>query len=308
MAARRSGLGKGLGALIPQAPGEGNVSRETLDLRDRTFLEVTVGSIHPNSYQPRQKINEEELSPLVNSVRELGVLQPLLVRRRTANSYELIAGERRWRAAKLAGLKTVPVVVKDVKDEQSLEQAIVENLHRKDLNVLDEAMAYQQLMSDFSLTQDNVAKRVGKSRSAIANALRVLQLPEQVRKLLSEERLTAGHAVALLVVEEESQCVALGERVAKEALSVRETEALAKALSPSKTKKSATPSTQSRKASSLDAASLEVRDQLSDYLSTRVGIKRSGKGGKIVVEFADDRDLVRILDAIMSVEAVAQGG
>ena len=172
---RPSGLGRGLGALIPtDVPNDAGESFQT----------VAVSSIHPNQYQPRDHFDEETLESLTASIRELGVLQPILVRR-DGSGYELIAGERRWRAAKRAGLESVPVIIRDADDMSSLEQALVENLHRQDLNALEEAAAYQQLVDDFAFTQAKIAKRVGKSRSAVANMLRLLSLPTEVQRLLS---------------------------------------------------------------------------------------------------------------------------
>jgi len=187
---RPSGLGRGLGALIPS---------DVTDDPDATFQTVAVSSIHANKYQPREYFDESTLDSLTNSVRELGVLQPLLVRK-DGDGYELIAGERRWRAAKRAGLQDVPVIVRDADDMASLEQALVENLHRQDLNALEEAAAYQQLADDFDLTQAKIAKRVGKSRSAVANTLRLLTLPMDVQRLVSDGRLSAGHARTILGV------------------------------------------------------------------------------------------------------------
>ena len=187
--ARRSGLGRGLGALIPTdvtgEPGSG-------------FREVPVGAIAPNPHQPRAYFDEEALASLTASVAELGVLQPILVREVGDEKYELIAGERRWRAAKRAGLPSIPVVVRTVDEVLSLEQALVENLHREDLNPLEEAAAYQQLIEDFELTQEAVAQKVGKSRSAVANTLRLFQLPPTIQRLVAENQLAAGHAKALL--------------------------------------------------------------------------------------------------------------
>ncbi|MCU1376070.1 MAG: parB, partial [Actinomycetia bacterium] len=184
--ARRSGLGKGLGALIPPEAA-GALGGTPSALRD-----VPITSIRPNPHQPRRHFDEETLSSLAASVRELGVLQPILVREAGEGEYELIAGERRWRAAKRAGLSTIPVVVRTADDLSSLEQAVVENLHRQDLNPLEEAAAYQQLIEDFSMTHDQLAIRVGKSRTTITNMLRLFQLPPAIQKLVAEGSLSAG--------------------------------------------------------------------------------------------------------------------
>lgn len=203
--ARPSGLGRGLGALIPT-----EIAHPTSSM----LREVPITSIRPNQYQPRTQFDEESLSTLVDSIRAIGVLQPVLLRESAAGEYELIAGERRWRASKRAGLQTIPALVQVADDVSSLEQALVENLHREDLNALDEAAAYQQLIEDFHLTHEDVARRVGKSRVAITNMLRLFQLPPMVQRLVRDGRLTPGHARALLTTPDR----ALQERLAGEAV------------------------------------------------------------------------------------------
>jgi ParB family transcriptional regulator, chromosome partitioning protein len=213
--ARRSGLGKGLGALIPTEVA--NEGRSEL-------LELPVGAITANTFQPRRAFDEEALASLTASVRELGVLQPVLVRAGPGGGYELIAGERRWRAAKRAGLQTIPALVRTVTDVASLEQALVENLHRAELNALEEAAGYQQLIEEFHLSHDEVATRVGKSRSAVSNALRLFQLPPSIQRLVAEHQLSAGHARALLGTPDRSFQESLARRAVAEGLSVREVE------------------------------------------------------------------------------------
>ncbi|MDP8992375.1 MAG: ParB/RepB/Spo0J family partition protein, partial [Actinomycetota bacterium] len=183
--ARRSGLGKGLGALIPT---------EVMANRESELLELPITSIRASAHQPRKHFEEESLAALTASVRELGVLQPVLVRPAGEDTYELVAGERRWRAAKRAGLPTIPALVREVSDDVSIEQALVENLHREDLNPLEEAAAYQQLIEDFELTHEELARRVGKSRAAITNTLRLFQLPPAIQRMVAESQLSAGHA------------------------------------------------------------------------------------------------------------------
>jgi len=187
--ARRSGLGKGLGALIPQ---------ETTGNRDSAFRDVPLVSIHPNPLQPRTQFDEETMASLAASIREVGVLQPVLVRETGAGEYQLIAGERRWRAARRAGLQSIPVLVQESSDVHSLEQALVENLHRQDLGALEEAGAFQQLVEGFGYTHEQVASKVGKSRTAVTNTLRLLQLPAGVQRFLADGAISAGHARALL--------------------------------------------------------------------------------------------------------------
>ncbi len=300
---RPSGLGRGLGALIPS---------DVTDDPDATFQTVAVSSIHANKYQPREHFDEETLDALTNSVRELGVLQPLLVRK-DGDRYELIAGERRWRAAKRAGLQDVPVIVRDADDTTSLEHALVENLHRQDLNALEEAAAYQQLVDDFDFTQAKIAKRVGKSRSAVANILRLLSLPTSVQRFVSDGRVSAGHARALLGVDDESEQMAICERVVAEELTVRDVERLIKGEpltsdpAPAAEEEAAPaedpPSAKKSKSSpgtTRAPAVLELERMLSDRLDTSVGVSLGAKKGKIVIDYADLDDLERIYRIIAS--------
>ena len=288
--ARRSGLGKGLGALIPGAD-EGTTDA-VVDLRDSPFRVVPTDSIRVNAFQPRKHLEEDELSPLADSIRELGVLQPIIVRPLGGDAYELIAGERRWRASQLAGQATIPVLVREAQDVNSLEQALVENLHRKDLNPLDEAAAYRQLIDDFSLKHEDVGKRVGKSRTAITNLLRLLQLPPKVQKLLIEEKLTEGHARALLGTDDEAFQVQLAERVVREGLTVRAVEESVR-LRNELARPSAKTARRPSSAKSAPAA-LEWQERLTEHLDTRVMVSAGAKKGKIVIEFADLDDLDRL--------------
>jgi ParB family chromosome partitioning protein len=295
---RQSGLGRGLGALIPS---------DVTDDPNATFQTVAVSAIHANKYQPREHFDEETLDSLTNSVRELGVLQPLLVRK-DGDQYELIAGERRWRAAKRAGLRDVPVIVRDADDMASLEQALVENLHRQDLNALEEAAAYQQLADDFKLTQAKIAKRVGKSRSAVANTLRLLSLPTAVQRFVSDGRLSAGHARAILGLQGDAAQIGLAERIVAEDLTVREAERILKgepigpieaetgqiSRSAAKTGNPAGPGT------TRAPAVLELERLLSERLETSVGVSMGTKKGKITIDYADLDDLERIYRVIIS--------
>lgn len=278
--ARRSGLGKGLDSLIPTG-GEGDGS-----LRDLPLSQITA-----NRYQPRVQFDEESLASLTASVRELGVLQPILVRPSGDGEYELIAGERRFRAAKRAGLTTVPALVRSVEDLSSLEQALVENLHRQDLNPLEEAAAYQQLIEDFDLTQEQVAKRCGRSRSGVANLLRLFQLPPEVQRLVGEGELSAGHARAILGTDDEAYQLSLARRVVDEQLSVRQVEEAVRLRNEGPTP----PPERERGAPAEKPASyLEVEDLLASRLDTRVKVDGSGGRGRVVVQFADVDDLDRI--------------
>lgn len=302
--ARKGGLGRGLTALIPAA--------ETSEESGGTGLqELSIGSVRPNPLQPRRAFDEETLEGLTESVRELGVLQPVLVRV-TDEGYELIAGERRWRAAKRAGLPTIPAVVRVTDDVSSLEQALVENLHRQDLNALEEAGAYQQLIEDFGLTQEQVAKRVGKSRSAVANQLRLFQLPPSVQKLVGEGLISAGHAKALLGHPDRSYQELLARRTVAETLSVRDLERLVKerleleAGLGSTTDEPPEPSGESpfgdgetpdRKLR--PPGLLELEELLASRLDTRVSISMTSKRGKVTIDFANLEDLERIYRVII---------
>jgi len=283
---RRSGLGRGLGALIPPASGEAHA----------LYREVPVASVSANQFQPRSRFDEEALSALVASVRELGVLQPILVREVAEDAYELIAGERRWRAARRAGLTTIPAIVRAVDDTRSLEQALVENVQREDLNPIDEATAYRQLIEDFELTHDEVATRVGRSRATISNALRLFQLPPGVQRLVLEGRLTAGHARALLMTPDRAYQEVLAARAVEEAMSVRSVETAARRH---KAQGSTGPSGR-RAASGRSAPLLELENLLAHRLDTRVRIAMATRArpGRLTIEFADLADLERIYRAM----------
>lgn len=292
---RRSGLGRGLGALIPaEVKGDG-----TSELR-----ELPVGVIRPNPHQPRTTFDEEGLDELTASVRELGVLQPILVRPVDGEEvYELVAGERRWRAAKRAGQPTIPALVRAVDDNVSLAHALVENIQRRDLNPIETAAAYQQLIEEFGLTHDEVADRVGKSRASVTNALRLFQLPPAVQKLLVDARLGAGHARALLGTPDRAFQEALAKRAVAEGLSVRaveeavrDREGRGEPTTESADSGSTTPSTGGGKLR--PPGLLELEKLLSRELDTRVQIEMTAKRGKVVVEFADLEDLERIYRAI----------
>jgi ParB family transcriptional regulator, chromosome partitioning protein len=282
--ARRSGLGKGLGALIPTADAADVASTELQDL--------PVAQIEPNRNQPRNYFDEEALVSLTASVAAVGVLQPVLVRPDEDGRFQLIAGERRWRAAKRAGLQTIPALVRVVADADALEQALVENLHREDLNALEEAAAYQQLMEDFGLTQEQVATRVGKSRSAVTNTLRLFQLPPSVQKLVAERKLSAGHARALLGSPDRLFQETLARRAVTEELSVREVEELVRehTAGDGDAPDVKEPATRALRPAGL----LELEELLSAHLDTRVKVSMGAKRGRVVVEFATIEDLERI--------------
>jgi len=276
---------------------------------DSPLRDIPVGDIIPNTYQPRQAFDEEALVALTASVRELGVLQPVLVRRHGDTQFELIAGERRWRAATRAGLDRIPAIVRDVDNETSLAQAIVENVQRAELNAIEEAAAFQQLIDDFSLTQEEVATRVGRSRPAVANVLRLLQLPVDVQRLIIEGRLSAGHGRVLVSVDEIDRAKLVG-RTLSEGLSVRALEALARgesnesvsgAAASGVSGESAGTAAEDHSASSDSAvgatkapALLELEELLGDRFDTKVAITLGSKRGRITIDFADIDDLERI--------------
>lgn len=283
---RRSGLGRGLGALIPTEVVGGE------DAWAGGVLALPIGSIEPNPHQPRVHFDEEALVELAASIRSLGVLQPILVRPLGGERFQLIAGERRWRAARRAGLDTVPAIVREVDELGSVEQALVENLHRQDLSALEEAAAYQQLIEDFHLTHDDVAQRVGKSRTAITNTLRLLQLPPAVQHLLGEGRLTAGHARALLGTPDRRRQEDLARQAVAEQWSVRQVEdEVRRVVIPPRT---ASEPPRPARARLRPPGLLELEELLSAYLDTRVSVAMGAKRGKVVIEFATLEDLERI--------------
>jgi ParB family chromosome partitioning protein len=282
-----------LGALIP--PEAASATGGT----GPALRDVPVASVRPNPNQPRRHFDEESLSSLAASVRELGVLQPILVREAGDGEYELIAGERRWRAAKRAGLPTIPVVVRTADDLSSLEQAVVENLHRQDLNPLEEAAAYQQLIEDFSMTHDQLATRVGKSRATVTNMLRLFQLPPAIQKLVAEGTLSAGHARALLGTPDRAFQESLARRAVQEGLSVRAVEEAVRLRGELDPTADAGRGAGARGPRLRQAGMHELEQLLSEHLATRVKVQETGKaGGKVVVEFADLDDLERIYRAM----------
>lgn len=298
--ARQGGLGRGLGALIPPRTA-------TSDNEEAVFQDLPVGAISPNQRQPRTQFDEESLAALTASVRELGVLQPVLVRATGGGAYELIAGERRWRAAKRAGLSLIPAIVRTVDDTLSLEQALVENVQREDLNPLDEAAAYQQLLEDFHLTHDELASRVGKSRAAISNTLRLFQLPPTVQRMVAEGRLTAGHARALLTTPDRPYQEALAQRIVTDGMSVRSVEEEARQHNTAQAGGDGGPgsSPAARRVGGglRPPGLLELEELLSTHLDTRVVIAMGaskGAKGRITVEFATLEDLERIYRAMTS--------
>jgi ParB family chromosome partitioning protein len=276
---KKKGLGKGLGALFPDA-----------DLLARTgdqFFYCGIEELTPNPYQPRQNVRDKAFKELVDSVRERGILQPLLVRS-TEGGYQLIAGERRWRAAQLAGLQRVPVIIRESAEPESFELALIENIQRKDLNPIEEGEAYRRLHQEFQLSQEKIAKKIGKDRSTVANLIRLLKLPGKIRNDIVDGVLSMGHARALLALPAADAQLRARNTIVKRSLSVRETEKLIQALLKKKKKVKA--------ATSLDSHERAIIDRLIRHFGTKVNIARRGKRGKIEIEFYSDEDLQRILD------------
>ena len=312
--ARRSGLGKGLDALIPTNRNNGGAINST-NTSDGTSTEsatglkdIAVNAIDPNPNQPRVHFDEASLAELTASISAIGVLQPILVRPEGNDRYQLIAGERRWRAASRAGLQIIPAIVRVTDDVSSVEQALVENLHRQDLTPLEEAAAYQQLLEDFNMTHEQVASKVGKSRSAITNALRLLGLPPSIQSLLADGRLSAGHAKALLGTPDRSLQEQLAKRAVEMGWTVRGIEEAVRDSQPASTTTSGgagkgnTGTTSGKSASSTGTKTtalrppglLELEGLLAEHLQTSVGVTMSGKHGKVTIDFADLEDLERI--------------
>ena len=292
--ARRSGLGKGLGALIP--------TDVQLEDADAVFRDVDIAHIVPNRYQPRDHFDEETLGALSASIAEVGVIQPIIVRE-IEEGYEIVAGERRWRAAQRAGLRSIPALVRSSDDKGALETAVIENVHRQDLNALEEAAAYRQLMDDFGLTQENVAERVGRSRSAVANTIRLLSLAPSVQRLIVEGHLSAGHGRALLALDDDVSRQELAEQIVSESLSVREVERRAAAMTVEVgEEESAGAEERDSSNDEIGAGVLELEELLSARLDTRVSVQMNKNQGKITIGFGGLPDLERIYHIIMQTQ------
>jgi ParB family chromosome partitioning protein len=281
-AGKRRALGRGLSALIPDPEGEER--REP-----SAAAEVALSELEPNPYQPRLTIDPAKLAELAASIRASGIVQPILVRRR-GERYQIIAGERRWRAAEAAGLASVPVSVRDVKDEQLLELALVENVQREELSPLEEAQAFQRLQGELGLSQEEIARRVGRDRTTVANTVRLLKLPRELRELLAQGRLDAGHARALLALERAEDQLALGREAARKGLSVREVERRVALLRAPRG---------GQRAARKEPNTAAAEERLRRALGTRVLIARRGKGGAIRVLFKSEAELQRLFELLL---------
>ncbi|WP_003544183.1 ParB/RepB/Spo0J family partition protein [Desulfotomaculum nigrificans] len=287
---KKRGLGKGLQALMPissnEPPAQGMLK------------EIRVSDIRPNPKQPRLRMDQEKLMELVESIREYGVVQPVVVRVRPGGGYELIAGERRWRACQQLGLEYIPAVVREFGELQSAAIALIENLQRENLNPLEEATAYKRLMDEFQLTQDEVSQRVGKSRPQITNMLRLLSLPNEIKVWLNTGELSVGHARALLGLDSRQQQIDLANLIIKKNLSVRQVEDMVRTIN----KKNETGEPPKKKDKPKKPEIIEIEDQLRSVLGTKVQIKTNKRGGKIEIDFYDDVDLDRILELLLADE------
>jgi len=271
-------LGRGLSALIPDADEEDGVR------------EVELGLIKPNPYQPRTEFDDQKLEELARSIEEHGVIQPIIVRKKDGG-YELVAGERRWRAAKKAGIRKIPAIVKEYSDGQMLEIALLENLQREDLNPIEEATAYKQLIEDLGITQETLSKRIGKSRSVIANSIRLLNLPEEIQNLLAKGKITTGHARALLSLDNEEEQKQMAQKILERDLTVREIEKLVKK-----------PKKQNKLSKKTNPLIIHLEDILKQFFGTKVKVRSGKNKGKIEIEYYSEEDLERILELVMGRE------
>ena len=298
MAVKRKGLGKGLDSLIPENKSVKSASKpEKAEEPVKTGEQMLkINQVEPNREQPRKHFEEDALLELADSIKQYGVLQPLLVRKRK-DYYEIIAGERRWRAAKLAGVKEVPVIIKEYTEQQAVEIALIENIQRENLNPIEEAMAFKKLLTEFNLKQDEVAERVSKSRTAVTNSMRLLKLGEKVQQMIIDDMITTGHARALLAIDDEEQQYLLATKIFDEKLSVRETEKLIKSLK--------NPKKQVKVVKTVENAFVydDLAEKMKRVLGTKVSISPKGNGkGKIEIEYYSDDELERMFEMITSIQ------
>ena len=293
MAGKRSGLGKGLDSLIPDNKSHLKEKKEQADVKSNGQVMMKINDVEPNREQPRKNFEEDALLELADSIKQFGVLQPLIVQKKK-DYYEIIAGERRWRAAKLAGIKEVPVIVKEFTEQEVVEISLIENIQRENLNPIEEAMAYKKLLTEFHLKQDEVAERVSKSRTAVTNSMRLLKLNEKVQQMIIDDMISTGHARALLAIDSEEEQINLANRIFDEKLSVRETEKLVKEIKNPKREK---PKKEIQNAFVYE----EIEEKIKTVMGTKVHVnhKPSGKG-KIEIEYYSDDELERIFDMLMS--------
>ena len=300
MATKRGGLGKGLDSLITDKVGTGNAPVEPVTSKkvepDKEVTFVKIGKVEPNREQPRKNFDEDALLELSESVKQHGVLQPLLVQDKK-DYYEIIAGERRWRAAKLAGLKEVPVIIKNLTDQEIVEISLIENIQRENLNPIEEALAYKRLLNEFNLKQDEVAERVSKSRTAVTNSMRLLKLDERVQQMVIDDLISTGHARALLGIEDKEQQYAVAQQIFDEKLSVRETEKLVKKLQKQKTEP-----TKKIVDESMSVFFEDMEQRLKSIMGTKVAIhQKDNQKGKIEIDYYSTDELERIMELFQSI-------
>lgn len=300
MAAKRGGLGKGLDSLIADKVGNSNASVETVKAKktetDKDVTFVKIGKVEPNREQPRKNFDEDALLELSESLKQYGVLQPLLVQDKK-DYYEIIAGERRWRAAKLAGLKEVPVIIKNLTEQEIVEISLIENIQRENLNPIEEALAYKRLLNEFNLKQDEVAERVSKSRTAVTNSMRLLKLDERVQQMVIDDLISTGHARALLGIADNEQQYVLAQQIFDEKLSVRETEKLVKKLQKQKPEKPKQPVDDS-----MSVFYEDMEQKLKAIMGTKVAIhQKDNQKGKIEIDYYSTDELERIMELFQSI-------
>ena len=282
----KKGLGRGLSSLLP----DNDVIEEKEDIKDVSEMKLTL--IEPNKNQPRKSFDKEKLEELSESIKNNGLIQPIIVKPKNNGRYLIVAGERRFRAAKKAGLTAVPVIIRDYTDEQVAQIALIENLQREDLNPIEEAMGYKKLMDEFLLTQEMISEKIGKSRSAIANTLRLLSLDDDIKKLVEAGKLSSGHARAVLSVEDKELRLLLANKIIEENLNVRQSEALAKTIAKEKPQKKA------KKKNAYDIEIEGIMNRMTSMLGTKVNIHHTKKKGKIEIEYYGNSDLERILSLL----------
>lgn len=304
MAVKRNGLGKGLDSLIPNknekkpktsAKTDATEKKEEEVLKSGEIM-VKINQVEPNRDQPRKDFDEDALVELADSIKQFGILQPLIVQKKK-DYYEIIAGERRWRAAKIAGVKEVPVIVKEFTDQEIVEISLIENIQRENLNPIEEAMAYKRLLEEFNLKQDEVAERVSKSRTAVTNSMRLLKLSPRVQQMIVDDMISTGHARALLAIDDEEQQYILANKIFDEKLSVRETEKLVKALKNPK---------KEIKKPKLEHTFVydNIEEQMKNIIGTKVSVNPKANGkGRIEIEYYSEEELERIYDLIMTIQS-----
>lgn len=300
MPVKKKGLGKGLDSLIPDnkqvKPAKPEISSETDEVSGTGEQMMKINMVEPNREQPRKKFEEDALLELADSIKQFGILQPLLVRKRK-DYYEIIAGERRWRAAKLAGIKEVPVIIKDYTEQEIVEIGLIENIQRENLNPIEEAMAFKKLLEEFNLKQDEVAERVSKSRTAVTNSMRLLKLDDRVQQMIVDDMISTGHARALLAIDEKEQQYDLANQIFDEKLSVRETEKLVKEIKNPKKQ-----TTVVKKKVENSFIYDDLANKMKEVMGTKVSISSKGNGkGKIEIEYYSDMELERMFEMIMSI-------